>query len=408
MGRLFWYYAAGRSASILGDGFGTIAMGWLVYDLSGSMLATGTLWLIGMFPEILIRLFGAPLLDRLNRIRLMASLDFLRFAAYIAPVLLAMTGHLEIWHLYALRIVSGAAAALYHPAAIAVVPSLVEQKDLMRANALLNGIFEATRMAGPLLAGVAIIFTGTQGALAVDAVTYGISGLTLVMLPARIGQVSRRPAPNSSYLRELADGFRFFGQVPALLVLTVMLGITYVSAWAIFAMHAPYAIEHLGADTTVVGAMQACWPLGFLLGSLAISYVGDTRHRSTLSLVGLIGVGAALIGLGITPPGGIWLALAFKVLEGASFALFTNISTTIFQRMVPDELRGRVMSVRMLLAWGGNPLGAFLGAFLGERIGLPSTFLLMGLVPVIVGLAGFLLPMLRSVDGELKPLEAAA
>lgn len=404
MGWYYWVFLIGRAVSTLGDGFGTIAMGWLVYELTGSKLAMGSLYLCGMIPEITLRFLGAPIIDRVNRTRLMAALDLVQFSAYLAPLLLALTGRLALWHLYALYMVAGAAHALYRPAVLAVVPGLVPRERLVRATALMDGILQAALVSGPVIAGFVVIYVSSATALAFNAGTFAISALALALITGGMAQVRPAGAPRTSYLEQVLEGFRFFKQIPSLFLLTVMLGLTYMSAWVIFSMHAPYVKEHLQAGPEVVGFMQACWPLGFLLGTLLVGYLGEVKRRRTLMLWALVGSGLALGGLGLVPAGVVPLALACKVLEGFSFSLFSTSSTVLFQRLVPNELLGRVMSVRLLLAWGGNPLGAFMGAFLGERFGLSTTFMLAGLVPILVGLSGFALRSLHAVDGELKAL----
>lgn len=401
MGTRFWTYIVGRSISLLGDGFGLIAMGWVVYEITGSKLAMGSLYLMSLVPEVVVRLLGAPLIDRLNRIRLMVVLDLVMFAAYALPLALAVTGHLQLWHLFALKLISGAAAALYRPASQVLVRNLVSDEHLLRANAIMGSLLESMRVVGPLVAGLIIGAFGSHAALAIDAASFGLSALTFMAVPAAIGQVERRTGGPGTYWGEMTEGFRFFGKVPALLTLTVMLGLCYVSAWAIFAMHAPYVAEQLGAGAQIVGAMQACWPLGFALGAGALGYIGEVKQRRTIMLWSLVGTGVAFVGLSLAGPGQVWLALACKVLEGASFAVFTSTSTVIFLRLVPQEIQGRVMSARLLLAWGGGPLGAFLGAYLGERWGLAPMFLAAGILPIVLGLGGFLFPGLRRVDGDL-------
>jgi MFS family permease len=388
--------------STLGDGFGKIAMGWLVYELTGSKVAMGSLYLAGMLPEIIIRLVGAPLTDRLHRTRLMAALDSVQFLAYLTPLLLFATGHLALWHLFLLEAVAGASYALYRPSVMAVVPTLVKPEQLVRANALLDGLLQVALVSGPVLAGFAVMMMSSASALALNALTFAVSALSLALM-AQSRQAAPAAATAGSYWSQLTDGFRFFRQVPALLWLTLMLGMAYMSSWAIFSMHAPYVKEHLQAGPEVVGFMQASWPVGFLAGTALLSYIGEVKRRRTVMLWALVGIGVALGGLGLLPPGQVLPALALKALEGFSFSMFSTNSVVLFQRVVPTEMLGRVMSVRMLLAWGGNPLGAFLGGYLGARLGLPSTFVLAGGVAVAVGAVGFLLRSLHAVDREMKP-----
>lgn len=405
MNHRFWLYLAGRTTSALGDGLGSIAMVWLVYDLTGSKLAMGSLYLASLLPQVIFRLFGAPLVDRLNRIRLMASLDTVLFCAYLVPLLLSATGHLAVWHLYLLQVLAGTALALYAPATVAVLPALVDNARLVRANSLLSAFTQGARVTGPVAAGFLLRFFSSETAMALDALTFGLSALSFLLLPATLGAAGGSGRPG--YWHQLTDGFRFFRRVPALLVLTLLYGLSYMSAFAIFTMHAPYAQEHLRAGSETAGLLQGFWPLGFLLGSLAVGYIGSTGSRRTWMLTGLTGIGVALAGLGLVTPGFVSLALGLKALEGFSFALFHNTFTAIFQTVVPNAMRGRASSVQLLFAWGGNPLGAVLGGYLAEQMGLAPTFLLMGSLPIAAGLLGFALPLLRSVDGELRPLEEA-
>lgn len=406
MNQRFWLYLSGRTISSLGDGMTAIAMVWMVYDLTGSKLAMGSLYVIGLFAELVVRLAGAPLLDRLNRLRLMALLDATLFVAFLAPLFLSLTGNLSIWHLYLLRALGGVALGLYAPAAMAVLPALVERNQLVRATSLLSGFMQSARVGGPLLAGFMLSFTTSETTMAIDALTFALSAIMLMLQPAALGlplSTGARP----SYFHELRAGFGFFRQVPALLVLTLLNGIAMMSAYAIFTMHVPYAQETLLAGSEAAGLLQGFWPLGYVLGSLAVGLLPTVSHRRSVMLGGLTISGVALTGLGLVQPGYLPIALLFKAMEGFGFALFSNTFNAAFQTIVPDALRGRASAVQMLLSWGGNPLGAFLGAYLSQRMGISPAFLLMGSLPVVVGLASFALPMLRAVDGDLTHLEEA-
>lgn len=401
----FWLYVSGQTVNLLGDGFGLIAMGWLIYDLTGSKLATGSLFMVALVAEVAVRLVGAPLIDRVDRTRLMAVLDLVRGLAYAAVPLLALSGHLAVWHLYALYLVTGCCGALYMPARLALVPSLVDQPQLIRANALLDGISQAARVVGPLMAGVVIGQGSAHTALLINAVSFFLTSLLTLMLP-RVAPTPR--TPNESYFGQLTQGFRFFAQVPALLVLTLLFGVVNMGSWAIFSMHSPYVVDHLNAGVEVAGAMQGSWPIGFVVGTAVAGVLGDVRQRRLAMLGSLVVTGLALAGLALVPPGQVPLALACKVLEGASIGVYSATSTTLFQRLVPGALMGRVMAVRLILSWGANSVGVFLGTALAESFSLQVSFLVAGLTPAMLALAAFALPRLRQVDGEIRPVQTAA
>lgn len=406
LNRRFWIYLGGRTISALGDGMSTIAMVWLVYALTGSKLAMGSLYMTGLIPQVVIRLIGAPLLDRINRFRLMVAIDIILFLSFLSPLLLSLTGNLAIWHLYAIEFISGAVIALYAPAAAAAIPALVDSAQLVRANSLLNAFMQGARVSGPIVAGILIKFTTAEVAMALDGITFAISAASLSLLPAVLGQ-AQKAAVRTSYLQQMTDGFRFFRRVPELLTLTLIYGLTYMSAIAIFTMHVPYAQEHLQAGAEAAGFLQGSWPAGFLLGSLATGYIGARWNRRSWMLTGLTATGLALAGLGLVAPGYLPVAMLLKGVEGFGFAMFSNTFSAIFQAIVPNAMRGRASAAQMLISWGGNPIGAFLGAYLSEQIGIGTTFLLMGGLPALTGMAAFAVPRLRAVDQELRPLEEA-
>lgn len=404
--RRFWLYLTGRTVSALGDGLGTIAMAWLVYDLTGSKLAMGSLFTTSLVPQVVFRLVGAPLVDRVNRFRLMTVLDLVLFAAFLTPWLLSLTGNLAVWHLYVLQFIAGSALALYMPATMAAVPSLVERDQLVRANSVLGAFTQGARFSGPVLAGFLLRFVTPESAMALDGLTFLVSAASLLLLPAALGAPGEQRR-RMGYWQELTDGFRFFRRVPAMLVLSLMYAVSYMSAFAIYTMHVPYAQEQLGAGPDAAGFLQGFWPLGFLLGSLLVGYAGGGSNRRSWMLSGVLLTGVALAGLGLVGPGWLPVALAFKALEGFASALFNTTFAAAFQTVVPTAMRGRASAVQLFFIWSGNPAGSFLGALLSEQIGIAPTFVLMGSLPIVIGLLGFGLPMLREVDGELRPLEEA-
>lgn len=119
--------------SAFGDAFGLLAMEWLVYELTGSKLAMGALALSSGIPELLLRLLGSPLSDRLHRIRFMACLAAIRLLAIALPLGMGLAGQLQLWHLFVAAGLSGSCAALFMPTAMAVIPGVADSRKLVRA-----------------------------------------------------------------------------------------------------------------------------------------------------------------------------------------------------------------------------------------------------------------------------------
>jgi len=400
--RNFWIAITGNAISVLGTSFGQIALAWMVYELTGSKLAMGTLLITGSIPETLLRVLGGPLVDRLNRIRLMRSLDMVQVLLYSVPPILMASGLLAMWHLYIFAALAGLARALYVPAAWSVMPSLVAREHLMRANSIAQSLTTSINLLGPAMAGALVAVVGAVPALVIDAISYAISALMLFLLPARLGQVEQRQAAGSSYLGQLAEGLRFYRTAPALL--TIMVGVMSLNfaTSASTAMMVPFVRERLGAGPEVVGIMAAMVPAGVLISGLALSWLGEPRRRRNLTLMlPVVLAGAGVIGASLVGEGQIALAAAIIFVIGLGIGLFNPQNATIYQRLVPDNLRGRVQTVRLTLAWGINPVGTFLGSLVATQFGLPVMYLLVGLVPILVGLLAANHRSLATLDADL-------
>lgn len=405
LGRSYWILWCGQVVSALGDGFGNIALSWLVYDLTRSMLAMGTLFSVGLLPQLLLWLVGAPLVDRVNRRRLMAALDVIRCGIYAIPPVLAATGQLSLWHLYALNLAAAAAGALYQPASMALLPSLVDNGQLVKANAISDGAYRATSLAGPLLAGLVVAGWGSHPALLLDSVSFALAALSLRLLPATVGVVSGKGMARPRYVSEAMEGFRFFGRVPALLIVVVLSAFYNLGVSVITPLYVPFIRDQVGGSAKVLGLSYSLSAFGFVVGSAILGGLGELRQRrllvtGALSLSGLLMALFAVVGRGQAA-----FAVGIDALLGVLHPFFYTLVSYLFQRLVPDRLRGRASAVRLLIARSLTPLGAFLGALAAERIGLQSTFLLAGLPVAILAGVSCLIPALRGIDGDLRPVD---
>ena len=269
--RSFWLLLSALTVSVIGDVFGLLAIEWLVYELTGSKLAMGTLALCFGIPELVVRLVGAPLIDRMDRGRLMALLDGVRFLAFAVPVLLGVTGHLAIWHLYLTAIVTGTCSALFAPAALAVIPSLVEKAQLVRTNSLLDGAMKSATLLAPTLAGIWLVAFGANSALAVNAASFAVSALLTLCLPrmqderiTATATPSAKKGAVSAYIGEALAGWSFFKQYPFMLVIMIFMSVTNMSAVAVSTLYVPYVQDVLLEDASALGLLGTCMGVGSL------------------------------------------------------------------------------------------------------------------------------------------------
>lgn len=400
MNRSFWLLVSGQAVSVLGDFLESMAVGWLVYQMTGSKVAMASLFLVSWIPQVILLLFGAPFLDRVDRRRLMVHLDLFRMILYVMPPVLAWTGYLEPWHLFALQLVAGAVGALFEPALMAILPTLVEEKQLIRANAIHGGVRQAMTIAGPVLGGLLVAKMGSNPALILDALSFGLSALTLLLIPAPAGRMAMRDTDKADYWSELTAGFLFFWRVRSLLLVMIIASLSNIGIMAINTIMIPFVRDFLHKDSISVGLLQTAWGVGYLISSAVLGAIGLVR-RKRLGLLGAFVVqGLSIACLGLVRPGYIYYAMAMQGLFGVTSAVLGAVISALYQHLVPDPLRGRVMAVRILIGQAAMPVGAFMGAFVAEYIGIPLTFGLSGAIIAVVAIIGFLLPVSHSLDHE--------
>ena len=202
--RLLW---SGMCVSLLGDGAFIVALAWQVYALSDATTAMGMVGIAMTVPTIVFLLVGGVFSDRFDRRRLMLGADLARFAAVGTLAALSLTGTLEIWHVLVVVAVYGTGQAFFAPAFDAIVPDLLPEERLAQANALDQMVRPiALRMAGPALGGVLVGALGAGAAFALDAATFAVSAVALLLMkpPARTTS-----AATPSVVADLRDGWRF-------------------------------------------------------------------------------------------------------------------------------------------------------------------------------------------------------
>ncbi|MNI35249.1 enterobactin exporter EntS [compost metagenome] len=404
--RNYYGLLATISLSGFGDAFGLLAMEWLVYELTGSKLAMGALTLCSGIPELVFRLLGSPLTDRLPRERLMAGLACVRFIAIVLPLIAGFTGQLQLWHLFLAAGLSGSCAALFMPTAMALVPEIASSQKLVRAFAIIDGCRNAAALIGPAIAGAVTAASGALPALGINAACYATAIVTLLYLPKTKNQV-QAPSPSSlsTYVRDIVESFSFYRQFPAMLGIMGMVSISNMCSIAIWTMMVPFVRENLHLNAAALGTLTTASALGTLTGLAIISLLGEIKRRRTVMLCSLAAMGFfnAILGLVHSFP----VALAVLFAAGAAGPFFGSLSSSLHGKLVPRHLQGRVNSIRFLIGGGLQPIGAFAGGIIAQLYGVPTLILTAGLLPLLSSIAAALfLPNLKALNGDLSTLEA--
>jgi MFS family permease len=371
--RLFFY---GQVVSNTGTWMQRIAQDWLVLQITDSPLAVGVTTALQFLPMLLMGLWGGLIADRYpkRRLLLITQTSMGLLAAVLA--VLTLTGHVQVWHIYLIAFALGLATVVDNPSRQTFVNEMVPPELVRNAVSLNSGNFQLARMLGPAVAGVVISLVGSGWAFGLNAATYlaVIAGLAL-MRPSEL-QPQPRPKRGPGQIRE---GLRYVRRQPQILwtiVLVFFVG-TFGYNFAIILSAYTKDVFHAGAD--LYGLLNTAMAAGSVVGALIAAR--RTTGRMSVLFGTAIAFSGMLILLGVTP--WLWIFVALLVLTGLFSVTFNTLANSTVQLRTDPALRGRVMSLYMLVFMGGTPFGSLIVGAITDRWGAPLALVISGAVCVI-------------------------
>lgn len=362
-----------QAASGLGSTFATFTLAWLVYEMTGSKVAMGSVWVSFMLPNIIIQLFAGPYLDRWDRKKVMIFSEWSRAAVFLILLIFLSFNLVETWHLYIVSIAIGIAQPIFYPASMAYVADILPKEKLIKGNSFLEGTGQVMMLLGPSLGGLLISAFGTESVLLILIISLGISGALLMMNPS---SKKKRGDQKESWYFQFKEGLQFYRVYPVLFGVGLMMMLINFSSGAAQPMFLPYISDELGGTAFQYGLFTSAFSFGMVAGTLITGTLKEPENRKRVMLGALFLNGVLFLCLAWTPF--YWLALVIAFGQGLFVIIFNVNNTTLYQRRVPEHLRGRVFSVRILLAQAGIPFGAGLGSLFAELFSIPILFTVLG------------------------------
>lgn len=376
--RRFW---VGSLVANLGFWTQAVALSWLVYDLTRLPSWLGTVSFVGNLPTLVLGLVGGAIADRMSRGTVM--LVSVVALAFTATALAALThfGHIDVYQVLVLSILSGTAMALYTPAMHSVIPQLVVNDDLADAISLNSVQFNLARAVGPAVAGALYGTIGPAGCFGVNAVGF----VVLAFVVARLSLPPRPSTPPPPVLRALREGLGYVRRHdvigPAILLAAVMSLFSFPYIILLPAM----ARDVLHLDATGLGWLMTSVGCGAVLSGLWLSWASDAARRESLASIGAVVYGLAVAMFAVVRTQASTMTLLF-VLGALQTVTIASLTTTI-QLHVHDGMRGRVMSMITVIFFGFSTLGGLVFGLLGDRIGVPAAIASGGVVTAVAAVA---------------------
>ena len=389
--RPFLLYFLGRGFSRFAAQMATVALGWQVYQMTGSAFHLGLIGLVQFLPNMILVFFAGHVADRYDRQRVVQICQMVQAAAAVFLFWGTLEGWMTVHGIYAAVAVFGIAGAFESPATAALLTGVVPAGQFQRGAALVNGMFQLAVIAGPAIGGFAYA--------AGPAVPYGMMAVfwTLGSLLNGAIRLERPPgARPSPRLSEFFAGIRFVRSDSAILG-TISLDLFAVLLGGATALMPIYARDILHTGPWGLGFLRAAPALGALAMTVLLARRSITRRVGMRMLQAVLVFGVATLVFALSRE--MWLSLVALAVMGAADTISVVIRTSLVQLRTPDEMRGRVGAVNYLFVNASNQLGEFESGMTAALFGTVPAAVLGGVGTILVALIWMrAFPSLRRVE----------
>lgn len=356
-----------QAISVIGDGVAPVAIAFAVLGLTSSPSALGLVLAARTAPMVAVVLAAGVLADRVRRQRVMLVCDFVRFASQGTSAVLLLMGQARLWELAALQGVLGVATGSFLPTSTGLVPQTVTPERLQQANGLLALSIGLGGIIGPMIAGGLVATAGAGWGLAVDALTFGASGLFLLRLR---GLASAQTAVRTNFRRELQDGWHEVRSRTWASASILYFGVfQFLVLGFILTLGPVVSQRHLGGASAWAAIVTAFGAGSMVGGALALRIEPRRPLRVDFSLL-LTFVGSLFL-LGLWPS--MLIVAAAWAIAGVSLGLGDTLWLTTLQRHVPTQALSRVSSFDWLGSLALRPLGLAAAGAIAAAVGLRTT-----------------------------------
>lgn len=360
--RLFYM---GQSISLIGTWMQTIAQAWLVLEITDSQVAVGVVTMLQFLPIMLFVLFAGVIADRVPKRNFLILTQTLALAQAAILAVLVFTGAVELWHVYVLAVMLGLANAFDMPVRQSFAIEMVGRKDLINAVALNSGMFNGARLIGPAIGGFIISAFGVEAVFTINAISF--VPVILSLLAIRQAELFTRERRTTAVnpVAELREGIAYAFRTPSILLIIVLVAMIGTFGYNFTVMLPLLSKYVLNEGSVTFGFLTAAVGFGSLIAALSLA----GRKRPTLYQMF---VGAIIFSLflgAVAASTNVYVTLICLMIMGAAGTTFATTANTSIQMASPDELRGRVVSLYMLLFAGSTPIGGYLLGLLSEELG---------------------------------------
>ncbi|HEY9813901.1 MAG TPA: MFS transporter [Candidatus Sericytochromatia bacterium] len=425
--RTFSILWCGQMISTIGSYMTAFTLTIWVWELTGQATALALVGFFTQVPRVLISPLAGVIVDRYNRKLLMMVGDGVAAFSSLGMLLLFLTGHLQVWHLYLAGILEGTFGQIQELAATASITMVVPKQHYTRAMGMISTLHYGSNIIAPALASVLYSIIGLSGILSIDLITFvvAVSTLLFVDIPQPHTEDSQnQPQSRKFNWKEIIFGFQYIFSRPSLLALLIAAAMFQFAHDLGAALYAPMILARSGNNSQLLGSVAAAAGIGGVIGAIFVSNWGAPKHKIHGLLLGMIGAGLSKIVFGLKRIPLILIVAQFC--SSLNFPLMGSCRDAIWLSKVNHNLQGRVFATRSTIMLITSAIAPLIAGFLADKVlepammrdgnlanifgsifgtgrgaGITLLYVLTSICLLLVGLGGYTFKNLREVESNL-------
>ncbi|MCE5287036.1 MAG: MFS transporter [Pelosinus sp.] len=377
--RNFRLFFIGQSCSLIGTWMQDLAIGWLIYRLTGSPFLLGAVIFFKRLPSFIFGPLAGLVADRYNKLKVIKLTQNIAMLQAVVLAILVMTEQVEVWHIFAFSSVLGIANAFDMPVRQAFIIDMVSQpEDLNNAIALNSIVSNVARLIGPSLAGMLIAIFGEGVCFFINAISFlaVIAALHAMDIQSKAGSITSKDAVD-----EMREGYSYAYAHPPIKYSLLLLSLVSLFTTPYTVLMPVFATEVLGGGSQTQGYLMSAIGCGAILGAAFLASRPNAVGMEKIIPISATILGIALVGFSQTQS--VWLDLIIQFFAGMGMIVHLAATNTLLQAVVDNEKRGRIMSLYAMAHQGMIPFGNLLIGTAASQIGVQTTVLISGLLCLI-------------------------
>lgn len=404
--RPFFTIWTGQALSLVGSRVAMFGLIWWVTETTGSATVLALATLFAMLPQIILGPVAGALVDRWNRRIVMIVADSAIALVSLWLAYLFWTGQIAVWHVYVIMLVRELGGIFHWPAMQASTSLMVPKEHLSRVSGVNQAMNGALNIVGPALGALLLSLTEIHNIMLMDVGTavLAITPLFFIQIP--------QPTPNdngdekSSLWADMKEGARYLFAWRGMMLLLGLALLIKVALTPAFSLLPLLTTQHFGGDAAALAGMESTFGVGLVLGGLLLGVWGGFKRRILTTMLGIVALGICMTVIGALPGSAIAVALAMLFVMGISVAMTDGPLFAVLQGTVAPEMQGRVFMLFGSLIALSSPVGLIIAGPVSDAIGVQVWYITGGVLCVVGGLAGWMLPAIRAIE-DYKDATAA-